>query len=1844
MLLRRPSSRPTSRLVAALTAAALLAVGTVAGVGATAADAATSGSVKGRVFQDFNGNGAYDAGSATGGLSRDRGVAGVAVSAVDALGASVGSATTAADGTYTLAVADAFDSHVRVAFATPSGSSPSKHGADNGTSVQFVTVGDTGVDYALASDDEYAPNNAPVVTAIQYAGLRTSATTKDSPSLVAAPWGTNFQSSGATGSATAQQQGTYPGRTTLGTLSQTGSLWGTAYSRQADVLVAAATYKRHADLGPLGLGGLYIVRDALAADGSIRPGASVQQWLDLSAHGVDVGTAATTAARGIAGPAAPAADVDGFAQAAKVGIGGLTFSSDGRTLYLVNLKDRRLYSVDLATETVSGPWGPVLPAGQRPWALTVHDGSIYLGVVDSGEAAPGTSASDQGAKLHVLRAAESAPTAWTEVLGGALGYTKGEVIPNTDPHVTRWNSWVDTWNGGSGATAWSVGTTAWGDAQVYPQAVLTTITFDTDGYMVLGLADRTGIQGGNRNHSTLAGDTKSYETVSSGDILTAAPAGGVYTLEANGVAGTRTGASTASPQGPGGREFFNDAQNKGAGGSHNEVTLGSVTTLPGVDGVVSTAFDPLNAIRVAGLMWFSTTNGAAIAGYEHLADAGGSAGSSGTFQKGGGLGDIEALAAQAPVEIGDRVWFDADQDGVQDADEPSVAGVTVELWDGATKLATKVTGADGTYYFSTADVPGFDPDGSYTVKVVLPSTGNLFTGDPTFGTVPWSAAAFTTAHAGSDDGVDSDASSAGVIPVTVGGPGENDHGFDAGLVANVSFTVAKQLASGSAAPGSGQTFALSAAARDFRGQAIGSGPAWSGDLAVGGSSPSVTLPVGSRVKVTESGTYKATTLSVAPARTPDADGYYALTGAGTAFAFTMTNTLFAPGTFSVAKTVSGDGSSLVAADQDFTVQYSTDAGTSWHDLTVERGGSVTSPALPYGSSVLVREGTRPVVAGVQWQTPSWTVDGGVAATQDVVAITIGDGTDVSIALDNPTTRDQGGISLTKTVSGGAAASVPNGFHFLVDATWTNPVTGGLGTDVLDVTKASPADSIWGLPYGTVVTLTERARTGAPADVSWGDPVWSGTGVTSHADGSATVTIGSGLVAVGLTNPTTQLTGDLSVLKTVTGPAAASAPTSGYQVVFSVGGSTVTKALTTTSSTVLEDVPAGTVVTLSEGTRPAGGPDLAWETPVWTGAGVHDNGDGTATVTVVAGSTIAIRLENPTDQLVDGFSVTKDVTGDAAASVPATFGFTVDWDRDGVAQTAITLTKAVPTQSFSGLPRGTVVTLREVTPTGAPADVSWRTPVWSGTGVTTNPDGSATFTIGSSPVAVGLENPTTRLFGGFRVTKHVVGEGTHVLQGHPAFDVTYTVPGESPTTRTITDGGSFTVADLPAGTVVDLSEATPTGGLPAGASWGTPRFLVDGHEVTHVTVKADETVEVVLENPTTVTPAIDVEKGDGAGGTILHDADTMADGEHYAPGEKREIDLVVTNTGTERLREVTLRDDLVSGDAVTAITWTFPDGSTATAVRDGDAWVATWPATFGSGTASFAPGETITGVASLTVTASAQPHVDVASVTGVGIASGTKVRDEDAYDAFTGAIQVIKYDGASHDPQVRDGDDWVVPTKPLVDAAQDAQDAAHAVAVASGTPHEVRWVVTNTGTTTLTDVDLADTTAHGPEIASWTCDLSPFGGPKAYDFVADGTWHGELPPNASFFCTGDLTLEQGTHADTVDVEATVVVPAVDAHGKPTGEPSRDADGALVTARHDDGTPVRVADDDPFHAKAAEVTTGGSTDPDGTKPTPKPDGGALATTGAQVAGVAGLALLVLLGGVLALVWSSRRRSRA
>lgn len=84
---------------------------------------------------------------------------------------------------------------------------------------------------------------------------------------------------------------------------------------------------------------------------------------------------------------------------------------------------------------------------------------------------------------------------------------------------------------------------------------------------------------------------------------------------------------------------------------------------------------------------------------------------------------VQALTLMpARANVGNFVWHDLDGDGRQDAGEPGIGGLTVQLWNAAKTQSfdTDVTNGSGSYSL-TAPVTG-----DYRVRVILPFPGDAF--------------------------------------------------------------------------------------------------------------------------------------------------------------------------------------------------------------------------------------------------------------------------------------------------------------------------------------------------------------------------------------------------------------------------------------------------------------------------------------------------------------------------------------------------------------------------------------------------------------------------------------------------------------------------------------------------------------------------------------------------------------------------------------------------------------------------------------------------------------------------------------------------------------------------------------------------------------------------------------------------------------------------------------------------------------------------------------------------------------------------------------------------------------
>ncbi len=121
---------------------------------------------------------------------------------------------------------------------------------------------------------------------------------------------------------------------------------------------------------------------------------------------------------------------------------------------------------------------------------------------------------------------------------------------------------------------------------------------------------------------------------------------------------------------------------------------------------------------------------------------------------------VDAGMFVTPASLGDKVWLDANKDGIQDASENGIANVTVKLYDSSNNLvSTTTTNASGIYGFSNL------APGTYSVQFVAPSGYTISPKDQ-----------------GSDDAKDSDAdATTGKTASVTLAAGDNNLTVDAGM-------------------------------------------------------------------------------------------------------------------------------------------------------------------------------------------------------------------------------------------------------------------------------------------------------------------------------------------------------------------------------------------------------------------------------------------------------------------------------------------------------------------------------------------------------------------------------------------------------------------------------------------------------------------------------------------------------------------------------------------------------------------------------------------------------------------------------------------------------------------------------------------------------------------------------------------------------------------------------------------------------------------------------------------------------------------------------------------------------
>ncbi|MFN8487771.1 MAG: SdrD B-like domain-containing protein [Caldilineaceae bacterium] len=732
---------------------------------------AVAASVSGTIFVDYNANGVRDTSSASPLFAVDNGIGGVTVTAYNAAGTALAtttsSSTAATLGQYTLNLSVPVGTPLRLEFTNlPSGYQPAPHGSTNGTSVQWLmtkATNSTNVDFGVSKPADYCQVNPSIAAPLYVFGDQVQGYNASQPVLVSTP---------------INSTGNSPTLTTLALAKEIGTTWGLAYNRFTKTLYAAAYAKRHAGFGPGGPGAIYAINTVTGAKSTLATLAA-----GANPH--------TTTANTTTAPGAWFWDKNAYDSVGKIGLGDIDISEDGATLYAVNLYDRKLYLISTATGATLGSYAVPVPsdcvADYRPFGLGVKGTTVYVGQVCSAESSV-TSTNLWGSSTNLkayIYTFSGAAFNTTSVLKWSLGtYTR--LIDNRMA-AASWHAWTKNFTPSSFSAPFTNPADPTQSQAYWPEPMLTDITFNGSD-MIIAMHDRHGDQLGNAAGDLSGTNTTTYDGASAGDLLRACYVSGAYQLESNGVCGGVTGFGP-NTTGVGGGEFYRDQYNN----AEQELAFGGAVQVPGFNSVFYASGDPTGNAFSGGVQSLFNSNGDRNTGVKFYQSAMNNVQG---FAKANGMGSIDVLCDPAPLELGDRVWNDANNNGIQDAGEKGIANVSVQLWadtnsDSAidTQVGAATTDNDGLYYFGGANNSNLingqaiKPNTKYEIRIVNA------TGASQQAVLAGATLATANAQAATNDPIsdvrDSDATLSGttaVIAYTTGGYGVNNLGLDIGFV------------------------------------------------------------------------------------------------------------------------------------------------------------------------------------------------------------------------------------------------------------------------------------------------------------------------------------------------------------------------------------------------------------------------------------------------------------------------------------------------------------------------------------------------------------------------------------------------------------------------------------------------------------------------------------------------------------------------------------------------------------------------------------------------------------------------------------------------------------------------------------------------------------------------------------------------------------------------------------------------------------------------------------------------------------------------------------------------------
>jgi SdrD B-like domain len=648
--------------------------------------------ISGRIYKDFDANGCWDS-TAT---HLDQGRIGTRVEVYNKTGILVASTTTDATGKYFIpSITGDVRVHLIPATYYTDGFITKKNQGSQ-SSIQFVKAPASNIDLGMNYADDYCGANPQVVVPCYVVGIGDVLTPNDGLALF------NYGASG-----TDHSQIRMPNAS----LSVIGSTWGGAYQKESGSFFMASFMKRHTNFGIGGTGAIYITKKVADPLNS-----STELYLKLSDFGINTGLDPHSAPNfqldtiGVNG--------NPFDDVGKIGLGDLDISNDGKYLYVVNLKERKLHEIfidyphkpagsitaaDIKSWNIPSGFDELNKGIGRPFGLCVRQEKVYVGVVC--DATISKDSNDLKARVYEMKPTDVVPN-WVLDIEIPLNYRKG-IATGERPESGKWYPWISDWYvPGQPEFMRGMPNPTIDKYVAYPMPILSDIEIDADGSMILAFTDRfshqirfAGVDAHGNHHGTYGFDPRL-----GGDILRANRCdGNTWVLENNATLCGNTSLGQNNNQGIGGGEFYYGDSNDPLG--HYELSVGSLAFLPGSREIMVASTDPIRSYS-AGVTWLDNEKGNKKRAFEIISELDNIINQAPVnYGKASSLGDINMVCAVSPLEIGNRLWRDDNGNGIQDAGESGIANVILHLVNASNQIVGRdTTDINGVYSFNHLNV------------------------------------------------------------------------------------------------------------------------------------------------------------------------------------------------------------------------------------------------------------------------------------------------------------------------------------------------------------------------------------------------------------------------------------------------------------------------------------------------------------------------------------------------------------------------------------------------------------------------------------------------------------------------------------------------------------------------------------------------------------------------------------------------------------------------------------------------------------------------------------------------------------------------------------------------------------------------------------------------------------------------------------------------------------------------------------------------------------------------------------------------------------------------------------